>query len=67
MTVSEFAKSPLFQKSMQILDQSERRVLSDEDRDLFLALLNGPAGPNEPLRTAAAEFKEAVRSGTLIP
>jgi uncharacterized protein (DUF1778 family) len=67
LTVSEFIKVTMIAKSHEILAQHEMRVLSDRDRDTFLALLEEPAQPNAALRAAAARYKRAVRDGSLIP
>lgn len=39
------------------------RVLSNRDRDIFLALLDADDEPNEALKAAAAEFKEGWHEG----
>lgn len=67
MTVSEYIKATVVEKSRQVIAQSEMRVLSDRDRDLFLALLDAPAAPNTALLAAAADFKNAVKDKALIP
>ena len=67
MSVSEFIKSTVVEKSREVIERNERHVLSDRDRDIFLAVLDAPASPNPALLEAAAEFKRAVGEGKLIP
>jgi uncharacterized protein (DUF1778 family) len=67
MTVSEYIKATVVEKSRQVIAQSETRLLSDRDRDLFLALLDAPAAPNAALLAAAVDFKNAVKDKALIP
>jgi uncharacterized protein (DUF1778 family) len=67
MTVSEYIKVTVVEKSRQVIAQNETRLLSDRDRDLFLGLLDAPAAPNAALRAAAADFKSAVKDKALIP
>ena len=66
MTVSEFIKSVIFAKSQEIISQHETRILSDKDRDIFLALLDNPGEPNEALCGAIENFKKSVEDGSLI-
>ena len=67
MNLSEFIKTTLIEKSREVLERHEMRVLSDRDRDIFLELLEASPAPNEALRKAAANFKKAVKEGTLTP
>ena len=67
VSVSEFIKSTILEKSREVIAQNETRVLSNRDRDRFLALLDAPAAPNDALRAAAADFKRAAQSRELIP
>lgn len=67
VSVSEFIKSTVVEKSREVIAHNETRVLSNQDRDRFLALLDAPAAPNEALRAAAADFKRAAQSRELIP
>ena len=66
-SVSDFITATVLEKSRAIIAQNETRVLSDRDRDLFLSLLDAPASPNDALRSAAADFKRAVRDRDLVP
>jgi uncharacterized protein (DUF1778 family) len=67
MTVSEFIKATVVEKSREVVEQAETRVLSNRDRDAFLAILDAQAAPNTALQQAVARFGDAVRDGTLIP
>jgi uncharacterized protein (DUF1778 family) len=67
MTVSEYAKWVLTEKSHEIVRETETRVLSDRDRDRFLDLLDRPAAPNQALLNAADEFKATVQRGDFKP
>lgn len=65
-TVSEYIKATVVEKSREIIERNETRILSDRDRDVFLALLDSPAAPNQALLAAAAEFKNAVKGKALV-
>jgi uncharacterized protein (DUF1778 family) len=67
MTVSEYAKAILLHHAQEVVERHETRRLSDRDRDLFLDLLDNPPAPNDSLRAAAADFRQAVEDGSLIP
>lgn len=67
LTIAEYAKATLTRDAQMVVEQHETRRLSDRDRDLFLQLLDTPPAPNAALRAAAAEFRQAVESGSLIP
>jgi len=67
MTVSEYIKATVVEKSRQIIAENETRVLSDRDRDLFLTLLDAPAAPNAALLAAASKFTSAIKDKELIP
>lgn len=58
-SVSDFALSTLIQTARNVIQQHNVTVLSNRDRDIFLALLDDPqACPNEVLREAARKYKE---------
>lgn len=42
----------------EILEESLNLILSDNDRDLFLSLLENPPKPNKKLETAYSEYKK---------
>lgn len=57
-TINEFAAATVVRSAYDVIEQHERTVLSNRDRDIFLALLDdAQAEPNEALREAAAEYK----------
>jgi len=59
--VSDFAVSVLAERARQIIQEHGRLVLSDRDRDLFLAMLDTDAEPNEALQKAAQRLRGAPR------
>jgi len=65
MTLSEFIKVTMIEKSQEVIERNEARVLSDRDRDRFLSLLEAPSAPNAALRSAASNFRNAVEDGSL--
>jgi len=56
-TVTEYAVSRLAQTARQDVQEHEVRVLSDRDREAFLAMLASDAEPNEAMRRAARRYK----------
>ena len=56
-TTTEFAVTALVDKARQVLEQEQVRVLSDRDRDVFLAMLDADVRPNRALRRAARRYK----------
>lgn len=57
LTVTDFAISAMLQSAHETLDRHAQRLLSDRDRDHFLALLDREVEPNEALKNAARRFK----------
>jgi uncharacterized protein (DUF1778 family) len=57
-TVTSYAISALVRDARQVVQAHELTVLSDRDRDRFLALLDNPPEPNEALRRAAGRYHE---------
>ena len=57
-TVTEYVVSRLAEAARQDVREHEVTVLSDRDRDLFLAMLVSDAEPNEAMRRAANRYKE---------
>ena len=45
-----------------MLEKHQNRVLSDRDRDIFLAMIENPPEPNEALKKAVQEYKKRVVS-----
>ncbi|HEY7157850.1 MAG TPA: DUF1778 domain-containing protein [Gemmataceae bacterium] len=63
-SVSDFAISTIVEKARRIVQESSTTVLSDRDRDIFLAMLDSDARPNKTLKRAAKRYKDSV-SATL--
>jgi uncharacterized protein (DUF1778 family) len=60
-TVSEFAVGALVRSAHEVIEQHERTVLTNRDRDTFLEILNNlNAEPNEALQAAAENYKRYV-------
>jgi uncharacterized protein (DUF1778 family) len=58
-TVSDFAVSTLARAAREVVRQQEVTVLTNRDRDRFLALLDDPSfKPNDALKKAAARYKK---------
>jgi uncharacterized protein (DUF1778 family) len=58
-SVSDYAVSTLVQCARGIIQEHDVTVLSDRDRDIFLALLDdADATPNEALKKAAERYKK---------
>jgi uncharacterized protein (DUF1778 family) len=58
-TVSDFAVSTLARAAREVIREQEITVLTDRDRDRFLAMLDDPnLRPNEALKKAAARYKK---------
>jgi uncharacterized protein (DUF1778 family) len=60
-SLSDFAKITLLSTARHVLRQHQQTVLSDRDRDIFLALLDADAKPNAALRKAVKAY--AVQIG----
>lgn len=56
-SLRDFAIQTLVTRANEVLEQQQVRTLSERDRDLFLALLDSEAGPNEALRKAAEDYQ----------
>jgi uncharacterized protein (DUF1778 family) len=58
-SVSDYAVSTLVQNAQTVLRQHDVTVLSDRDRDIFIALLeDADAKPNKALMDAAKRYKK---------
>ncbi|MBA3632467.1 MAG: DUF1778 domain-containing protein [Acidobacteria bacterium] len=62
VTVTDFAITALAERSEEVLEKQSHRVLSDRDRDIFLAMLEDDSEPNEELKKAVEEYKRRVIS-----
>ena len=60
VTVTDFAINALANSADNVLDKHQNRILSDRDRDIFLAMIENPPEPNEALKKAAQEYKKRV-------
>jgi uncharacterized protein (DUF1778 family) len=52
-----FRIDPLQPEAGPMIEAGEKRIISNRDRALFLAMLNDPTGPNEALKQAAERYK----------
>jgi uncharacterized protein (DUF1778 family) len=57
-SLHEFAVSTLLEQARRIVHANGITVLSNRDRDIFLAMLDADARPNEALRRAANRYKK---------
>lgn len=62
--VSDFITTTALRSALEILDRHAQTVLSDRDRDIFLALMDAADEPNDALKAAAAEYKTGRVEGT---
>src|SRR3954453_805257 len=65
LSVTDFAVMTLFREAQEVLKEEQMLVLSDRDRDAFLAALDNPPPPNQKALSAARAYKEARAKGTL--
>lgn len=56
-SVSDFAVSALYRTAREVLEREQATRLSNRDRDVFLAMLDSDAKPNEALKRAAKRYK----------
>ena len=56
-SVSDFALSALYRTAKEVLEREQTTRLSNRDRDIFLAMLDSDAKPNEALKRAAKRYK----------
>ncbi|MBX3415398.1 MAG: DUF1778 domain-containing protein [Pirellulales bacterium] len=60
-TVSDFAISTLVQTAHRVIQSREVTVLSDRDREAFMAILDDKsAKPNRALKEAAKQYRREV-------
>ena len=59
-TVTDFAITALANTAQEVLEKHHTTVLSDRDRDIFLAMLENPPEPNEALKKAVEEYKKRI-------
>lgn len=56
-TLTQFVVSTLSEAAEKVVAAHARRVMSNQDRDLFLTLLDNPPEPNKALKRAAARYR----------
>lgn len=61
LTITDFAINALVNSANKVLERHHTRMLSDRDRDVFLALLDSDQEPNEALQKAAKDYKEFIK------
>lgn len=65
LSVTDFAVMTLCREAEEVVRNDQTLVLSDRDRDSFLAALDNPAKPTGRLLKAAAAYKDARGHGKL--
>ena len=60
-SVTDFVVTSLLRASEEALEPQQSIRLTNRDRDLFLAALDGEVRPNRALRNAAERFKRSHR------
>lgn len=58
MNLSAFLRMAALERSAEVVKDNNVLVLSDKDRDIFLAALENPPEPNENLKKAFFEYKK---------
>lgn len=58
VTVTDFAISVLASSANDVLEKHQNRILSNRDRDIFLAMIENPPEPNEALKKAVQNYKK---------
>ena len=61
--VNSFAVSELLRLADAVLEKEEVRMLSDRDRDIFLALLDADPEPTEAAKKAAELYNQGYYAG----
>lgn len=56
-SLSDFAASTLVREAEQVLERSAATVLSERDWELFVALLQNPPQPGQPLQQLVEAYK----------
>lgn len=65
LSVTDFAVMTLCREATEVVRSEEAQVLTDRDRDAFLAALASPPRPAAKLLKAAAAYKAAQAHGKL--
>ena len=58
LSLSSYLLSNSIEAAIKDIESHEKLVLSDNDRDLFLSLMENPPEPNEALKSAMRRFQE---------
>ena len=58
-TITEYTVSRLVENARRDIQEHETVVLSDRDRDAFLAMLDAPPEPNAAMKRAADRYRKA--------
>ena len=61
--LSSFFTSTMVERATAIVNEYENLVLSDRDRDIFLASLENPPEPNDVLKRAMAKYRTNYSEG----
>lgn len=64
-SLTDYAIAILERESRDVVEHYETLVLSDRDRQAFLAALDHPPVANEKLRSAAKRYKDAASAGRI--
>jgi uncharacterized protein (DUF1778 family) len=56
-SVSDFASLTLVEMARHVVEQNHLTMLTERDRDIFLAILDSDRRPNAALRKAAKRYK----------
>ncbi|MEM9922198.1 MAG: DUF1778 domain-containing protein [Cyanobacteria bacterium P01_D01_bin.50] len=58
LSLSSYLLSNGIEAAIKDIESHEKLVLSDNDRDLFLSLMENPPEPNQALKSAMRRFQE---------
>jgi len=59
VNLSAFLRMAALERSAEIVKGSQSLILSDKDRDIFMAALENPPKPNKNLKRAYADYKRS--------
>jgi uncharacterized protein (DUF1778 family) len=65
VSLTNFAVMTLFREASEVVKNEQSLVLSDRDRDAFLAALDNPPRPSPRLLRAAKAYKAARANGRI--